>query len=204
MLELLWAKSSPWKSLRQHMLDVGACVEAYLSASSLVAILGTLAESWGCTREQAVNRSAYLCALHDIGKAHPSFQKGDAAAYERWKAAGAEALFFGCAAEGFRHEYYIAEIMEEIWGAWDWNWEAIRIFCRVLSLHHQKADPGASLWGRLKPAWRKMQIELADEMKHVFLPEDEMELPLHQDVICTLLSSIMILCDWVASSGPLQ
>ena len=82
-VQLLWAKSSPYKQLLSHMLDTGCCAFQYLSAKSSFSILNYLMTQWSYTREQVCSFVAYLACMHDIGKAMPWFQRNDEEQYNR-------------------------------------------------------------------------------------------------------------------------
>ena len=72
---LLWAKSNPNKYLLTHMLVTGCCAEAFLEAPSSCSALSFLTEQWHCEKQETIAFSAYVAALHDIGKAMPHFQR---------------------------------------------------------------------------------------------------------------------------------
>lgn len=61
---LLWAKSKPIHLLWRHTLDVAAVAEA-------------LWPRFGKLEDMPCAWAAYLCALHDVGKADPWFQNKD-------------------------------------------------------------------------------------------------------------------------------
>ena len=85
---LLWAKSNPHKSLPAHMIDVGVCVQVYLEAPSSEELLTFFAQQWRCSKRRAIQTAAYLCAVHDEGKAYPAFQGQDTNEAVRWTDAG--------------------------------------------------------------------------------------------------------------------
>ena len=103
-------------SLRTHLLTAGICARVYLHAPSSRVVLSYLCEKWDTTPDGAISRVSYLCAVHDIGKAHPSFQQKDPEWAGRIGAAGAELeLNRELFREKFRHEYYGAKVMKRIW-----------------------------------------------------------------------------------------
>ena len=121
----LWGKSEPVCSLRQHMIAVGACVTEYLLAPSMQMLLHRISE-WLCMPEsEAVNLMADVSSLHDIGKAHPSFQNYPGDDDEGWRI------------QNYRHEQFGAEVLRRQWIARGWNRHGVRFLAALVRLHHQ-------------------------------------------------------------------
>ena len=71
----LWAKSAPVKSLWHHMLDAGLCAAQLIEEQRFAGAVRRVAELFSLSPQEAKALIAYLCALHDSGKASPAFQK---------------------------------------------------------------------------------------------------------------------------------
>lgn len=197
----LWAKSNPYKSLLAHMVDSGCCAYQFLSASSSNAILSFLSQQWKCDTEAALSYCAYFTAMHDIGKAMPQFQRMDEGQFARLKDFGMGDLFSSIITESIRHEYFSARIMRRIWKARAVNRMLFEPYSCILSLHHQRIE-GDLINKKIPVAWQNLQDQLESEIREVFNTAKELPHPDNMDATCTLLTGLVILCDWVSSSGP--
>lgn len=197
---LLWAKSNPYMSLETHMMCVGICGQIYLTAPSSVHVLRFLADKWHCTEQQTINRVGYLFAMHDIGKCHPAFQMKDDTCLQRWKDAGYGEWFSKRdVCEGFRHEYWSERYVKDSWLQYGWDELAADVFSAVLRIHHQKSVENGKIRKPCKEGWIALCDELEQKMRLFFTP-DQFTLPDNTDAVCLLLSALLIVCDWVASS----
>lgn len=196
----LWAKSNPYKQLLAHMLDTGYCAIAFLSAPSSCSALSFLADQWHCAAEEALAFSAYLAALHDIGKATPQFQRQNEPWFEEMKSAGMGDLFSSQHIEKIEHEYFSARILERIWDEEEQIDMLYEPYARILSLHHQRKEKSSN-HPELHESWSEMQDALEAEVRKTFNPPDRLPRPDCMDAVCIFLTGLVILCDWVASSG---
>jgi len=206
MLEgLLWAKSDPHKSLKAHMIDTGMCALEYLSAPSSESLVVYLKGLWKCSQARVIKEAAYLCAVHDIGKAHPSFVRKSEAECLRWKNAGFDSYLKEREIDGFRHEHYGSRQLKKIWNrVLNADEERIQISSHAISQHHQKREKNKLYPIRNREVWEKAQEELERQIRSVFLPEGDMPQVIHMDAECMFLKGLIILCDWVASSKPFE
>lgn len=206
MLELVWAKSAPFKTLRAHMIDSGMCAMEYLKAPSSRCLVDFLQKMWSCTGDKAIGRAAYLCSLHDIGKCVKEWQKKESVRFEKWKEAGYEKLFQGIQNRNIRHEYYSADIVKKLWESEQsdcMSEEAMEFFSEILALHHQKNKSGTRYLG-YSEEWQGLHRKLEEEMRSLFIRDDFLSQPQHVDAVCIFLTGLVILCDWVASSKPFE
>ena len=132
---LLWAKSNPYKNLLTHMLETGCCAETFLTAPSSRSALSFLMEQWHCEKEEAIAFSAYLAALHDIGKAMPHFQRQNEYWYEQIKGTKLGNLLPSQPTEHIEHEHFSAKIMKDIWKKDKQNNRLYNSYACILSLH---------------------------------------------------------------------
>ncbi|MBR6186628.1 MAG: CRISPR-associated helicase Cas3' [Clostridia bacterium] len=197
---LLWAKSNPPKNLLTHMLETGCCAEAFLSAPSSRSALSFLTEQWHCEKEDAVAFSAYLAALHDLGKAMPHFQRQNEQWYEQVKGTELGDLLPAQPTERIEHEHFSALIIKDIWKKNKQKIRLYRPYACVLSLHHQRMDTTIRRLA-IPDAWVPIQEALEAEIRQAFNPPEHLMAPDCMDAVCVFLTGFVILCDWVASSA---
>ncbi len=202
-LHLLWAKSNPFMSLWTHSVCAGICTEVFLSSKSSAAILRYLSEELQESCEKTIQLVSYLASVHDIGKAHPAFQSKDKDRMNLLKAGLPDAFSANkmeIPVSSFRHEHYSAKVLRQIWKTKGYDRTVICEFASVISLHHQKPKDQHSLVDPVNKNWAAWQKELEDAMNHRFLKEAVFRKPIHTDAACMLISSLIILMDWVSSS----
>ena len=197
----LWAKSDPFVSLYTHMLCVGICAQELILAPSSECYLSFLKDSFGYDSGQVKNIIGYVCSLHDIGKAHPLFQRKAEKQYEQWKKGGFGSLFQNeIEIEPFRHEYYSGKILKRIWAESDIDPDASELFASIIELHHQKRKPR-----RIKEPkateWSFIQRQLECRMSDFFLNNTDLIFPHNTDATGMLITGILIIADWIASSS---
>lgn len=197
---LLWAKSNPYKQLLAHMLDTGYCAIAFLSAPSSSSALSFLTDQWHCTAKEALSFSAYIAALYDIGKAMPQFQRQNETRFAEMKSVGMVNLFPALYTEPIEHEYFSARILQRIWKKEKLDRKLSRSYSRILSLHHQRIEKSDSRLP-IPDSWIEMQDALEEEVRRTFNPPNHLLCPDCMDAVCIFLTGLVILCDWVASSG---
>ncbi len=190
-------------SLRTHSFCAGICAETLLSAHSSKMILSYLAEQFGMDPDSAIHIVSYLVSTHDLGKAHPAFQCKDKTLLQRLAEDAPE--YFGnspveVSSPSFRHEHYSSDVLRRIWKSRGYSREMILPLSTIASLHHQRPRGAQSRNSPRNKIWELMQDDLEHELSTVFLKQTPLVLQHHVDAVCTLISSIVILMDWVASS----
>lgn len=200
---LLWAKSDPYKSLLNHMIDVGYCAKALLSEGAASTCLPTIQGLTGLSQEQSIGFVMYLAALHDIGKSHPEFQKTAENLNEVNILQKANLLKVSGGKTRFRHEIYTGEVLTRIWQDQEiMPEEYSSLFSTILSMHHQgKSGGSTSILPSCLKQWHDMQEDLELEVRNIFSPS----IPLagsikHIDALATIIMGLVILSDWIASS----
>ena len=197
----LWAKSNPPMALRTHLICTGICAQMYLEAPSSQSILQFFQKSFESDRDAVIAIVGYLCAMHDIGKAHPAFQQRDRSGLDRIMECDASLFEQELAVTGsFRHEYYSGKAANRIWTRRGFDKKASRLLAYVLSQHHQK--PECRLPKPKNKQWEEIQDELEEELYSLFLCGQTLKKPIFADATCMLLLSLLIISDWVASSEP--
>ena len=199
-VNLLWAKSSPYKQLLSHMLDTGCCAVQFLQANSSRSIRDFLMQQLSYTADEVYSFVGYLAAMHDIGKAMPWFQRNNDEQFERLKSQGFENLFPAKYLNPIQHEYISARVFSRAWKKRKEQRRLYDSFAAVLFLHHQRRNNSQT--ERIPEEWVIIQDELEEIINRAFPVADHLPHPQNMDAIGILLSGLIILCDWVASSGP--
>jgi len=202
---LFWGKSTPYKSLIAHMVDVGCVTAALLKDGCFYQTGRFLSELLSIPNEEIVNTVSYLASLHDIGKCHPCFQnKNQEAKISVFLRDNQLLMNSGYANFGFRHEQYSGRIIRRIFSDNDVvSKRTMRAISKVLSMHHQRNDAGCfEVEEHNEKWWFEAQSRLEKIMYSVFQPSKiDIEICFHADAAFTLMLGIVILADWIAS-GP--
>ncbi|MBQ6348954.1 MAG: CRISPR-associated helicase Cas3' [Clostridia bacterium] len=183
----LWGKSEPFCSLSRHMMAVGACVMEYLGAASSKGILMRLSEWMGLDEYETIHTFGYIASAHDIGKANPGFQPYSGVREGTYRVLN------------YRHEQYGATRLKTMWKSRGWPRRQISLLTAVIRVHHQGKGMGYSE----KPVsaeWMALQDSLETRMWTLFKPVEKLPAFENADALGVLLSAVLILCDWVASS----
>ena len=197
----LWAKSAPVKSLWHHMLDAGLCAAQLIEEQRFAGALRRVAELFSLSPQEAKALIAYLCALHDSGKASPAFQKKDAALAAPFAQEGMISMLDK--AQGFRHERYGADCYEALGEELGIPPLVARVFASAIRLHHQGKHGHASAPKREKERWQAMGDELHRAIIEVFHPPlKQINTCGHCDAAVMALLPMIVLADWIASSEP--
>ena len=206
----IWAKTAPKKSLIDHMLETGIVTECLIDADGMYRpVLSRLSEITGCDNNKLSAKIVFICAIHDIGKAHPIFQGRDAETLEILRRKNLNQASFDTR---FRHEQYGANIFDRL-SADDVDIKNSDIISQIIRMHHQKEQKKNSDIDIIKiddkekaKKWRHIQKEIYDYIKNVFHFDNlnlinknisKSELFVVQNAIL----GIMITSDWIASNN---
>ena len=206
----IWAKTAPKKSLIDHMLETGIVTECLIDADGMYRpVLSRLSEITGCDNNKLSAKIVFICAIHDIGKAHPIFQGRDAETLEILRRKSLNQASFDTR---FRHEQYGANIFDRL-SAEDVDIKNSDIISQIIRMHHQKEQKKNSDIDIIKiddkekaKKWRHIQKEIYDYIKNVFHFDNlnlinknisKSELFVVQNAIL----GIMITSDWIASNN---
>lgn len=206
----IWAKTAPKKSLIDHMLETGIVTECLIDADGMYRpVLSRLSEITGCDNNKLSAKIVFICAIHDIGKAHPIFQGRDAETLEILRRKNLNQASFDTR---FRHEQYGANIFDRL-SAEDVDIKNSDIISQIIRMHHQKEQKKNSDIDIIKiddkekaKKWRHIQKEIYDYIKNVFR-FDNLNL-INKDinkselfVVQNAILGIMITADWIASNS---
>ena len=202
----LWAKTSPYRSLISHMIDTGKCAQSLLQLSPMAPVSDLLCSCLELPKESMIATVGFIAAMHDIGKCHPLFQAKDMR-----MPVCSELLECGMMhhdlrkddISGFRHEKYTESVMRRMYVELAENdfWDAV--FC-ALSLHHQGKNGGNSCKipsSCKESTWEELQNEINERLTEHFAPvlcTDMIHLE-EADAAVQMIMGITILSDWIAS-----
>ena len=199
--------AKPDVKLTDHCLDVGYIAMVLMEEGRAKETVNAISEYTGFDKETVINSIAWLCAVHDIGKAHPKF-------FEKL-AQNSEDLFeqlnflkekgiipknqIGTA--DFRHERYSRDIVQNYFRSQ--NIKNAKSFSRLLAFHHQgKTTAGFSdLIELTDENWVRAQNELfAIINQHWNLdPTFIGSYKTDCDGVKYSILSILVTADWIAS-----
>lgn len=208
----IWAKTTPKKSLINHMLETGIVAERLTDTNGIYhPVLNRLTEITGCDSDTLLAKVVFICAIHDIGKIHPTFQGRDEETLAMLKQEGLNQVSFDTR---FRHEQYGANIFDKL-STEDVDIKNSDIISQIIRMHHQKEQKKNSDIDIIKiddkekaKKWMHIQNEIYDYIKNVFQFDNlnlinknisKSELFVVQNAIL----GIMITSDWIASNNYL-
>lgn len=206
----IWAKTAPKKSLINHMLETGIVAKCLTDTNGIYhPVLNRLSEITGCDSDTLLTKIVFICAIHDIGKIHPTFQGRDEGTLEILKQEDLNQVSFDTR---FRHEQYGANIFDKL-SAEDVDIKNSDIISQIIRMHHQKEQKKNSDIDIIKiddkekaKKWMHIQNEIYDYIKNVFQFDNlnlinknisKSELFVVQNAIL----GIMITSDWIASNS---
>lgn len=206
----IWAKTAPKKSLINHMLETGIVAECLTDTNGIYyPVLSRLSEITGCDSDTLLTKIVFICAIHDIGKIHPTFQGRDEETLEILKQEGLNQVSFDTR---FRHEQYGANIFNRL-SVDDADMKNSDIISQIIRMHHQKEQKKNSDIDIIKiddkekaKKWRHIQNEIYDYVKNIFR-FDNLNL-INKNisksklfVVQNAILGIMITSDWIASNS---
>lgn len=206
----IWAKTSPKKSLINHMLETGIVAGCLADTNGIChPVLNRMSEITGFDSDTLLAKIVFICAIHDIGKIHPTFQGRDEETLEILKQEGLNQVSFDTR---FRHEQYGANIFNRL-SVDDADMKNSDIISQIIRMHHQKEQKKNSDIDIIKiddkekaKKWRHIQNEIYDYVKNIFR-FDNLNL-INKNisksklfVVQNAILGIMITSDWIASNS---
>lgn len=206
----IWAKTAPKKSLINHMLETGIVAGCLTDTNGIYhPVLNRLSEITGYDSDTLLAKIVFICAIHDIGKIHPTFQGRDEETLEVLRQENLNQMSFDTR---FRHEQYGANIFDRL-SVEDVDIKNSDIIAQIIRMHHQKEQKKNSDIDIIKiddkekaKKWRHIQNEIYDYVKNIFRFDNlnlinkninKSELFVVQNAIL----GIMITADWIASNS---
>lgn len=206
----IWAKTAPKKSLINHMLETGIVAGCLTDTNGIYhPVLNRLSEITGYDSDTLLAKIVFICAIHDIGKIHPTFQGRDGETLEVLRQENLNQMSFDTR---FRHEQYGANIFDRL-SVEDVDIKNSDIIAQIIRMHHQKEQKKNSDIDIIKiddkekaKKWRHIQNEIYDYIKNVFR-FDNLNL-INKDinkselfVVQNAILGIMITADWIVSNS---
>jgi len=201
MIEMFWGKSKPYKSLIHHMIDTGVTAKVLLVHANFRPVLDLLLRNSPMQQDDLLGVMSYISALHDIGKCHPSFQKGDPDSPVYDYLYKNDLLMPERVEKGFRHEKYTAMVIQRIFKEKDRASDrTTKTISRILGMHHQGKEGAAyEIWDKTE-WWLAQQDAIEEELYSLFKPKRiNLGSGAHVDAISMAVLGIVILADWIAS-----
>lgn len=198
----LWGKSSPYHPLFCHMLDVGCMMEALLKESVFSNILSKLSVLFNIDQEELAKLIVFLTTEHDIGKCHPLFLQKQRD-FPIVQELDLEHTLQPGDTRNYRHEEFaLLWICNLLKDKFHWEISPARLMGQIMASHHQHPR-GTDPFGCIdkKEWWNALQERLTDILyQTVSPPQVTCNLCSHHDIAGTLLLSLVILSDWIASN----
>lgn len=205
----LYAK--PDKKLLDHILEAGYMAECIMRYGRLKTTIEYFSNQFEIGKDELISSIVYLCALHDIGKAHPGFFKKIAEKYpEELSDLLNEMMDNGMICEEdeyIRHERYSREILCKRLMDFGIPKKTAEKYALIVAFHHQGKGNGVvdgefcyQSNGQRWEEWKIVQDAIISEVeKHwVFSPKMQ-KIKKGINGFTYLILSCMITCDWIVS-----
>lgn len=208
-LNELLAKIEPSVSLMNHLLETGYIAEALMTNGRMHNMIISIANKNNIDIKALINSICFLCAVHDIGKAHPKFiakmysQSVDADVLELYNSLLERHLISEEIDEDFRHERFSRDIIKKYFYDQGFDCHAER-YANLLAYHHQgKKSTNFTEQIELKDApWLKIHAEVLDKISAIWKFDPRLvncQKKISGITFC--ITSIIVLADWIASGS---
>lgn len=207
LINELYAK--PDVLLIDHILDVGYIAEALMKYGRAYTMIQAINKDTKIDFATLVNSIAWLCALHDIGKAHPKFVTKMYATstneklieiYENLKEKN---LVKDGDYSGFRHERFSRDILKDYFEE-NYYPEDTEIFANLVAYHHQGKD-ASDFSDRINlkdEDWTKAHKEIISQVNKIWNFDKSLGcISKNINGILYSILSIMVTADWIASGS---
>ena len=207
----LWAKYS--RSVGEaghhlllfHLMDVAAVAWVMWEEVLSAPLRRSLASRLGLSNEEAGRSIAFLCGLHDLGKASPSFQAKNAEYKNRLRAIGFD---FPERYKPPPHGVVTTSVLPEMLRSAGWSRENARQAAEAVGGHHGlfassfDLDDVRSSLGNGK--WTEVREDLFAELKRVVLhPTDRVPAAEFGKPNWIILAGLASVTDWIGSNVDL-
>lgn len=179
--------AKPTECLIQHMTNVGVLTRTMLTQSVLHSALVKLAKMTESGAEKdTLDFLTYIFAMHDIGKAHPEFQKNIRNQNKR--------------VGDFRHEVYGARVLREMLKSKGMGSRMAFLAASIIKNHHQKDEKGENpddeeFWSKIQRDNEKIINEHFPFSINITVKKE------CENGFGHLALGCLICCDWLASGN---
>lgn len=204
-LNELYAK--PDYLLLDHILDVGYIAEGLMKYGRAYTITKSISKITKVDFEKVVSSIAWLCALHDIGKAHPYFVTNmykdsyNEQLVELYESLLDRGLLDGKTKIGFRHERFSRDVLKKYFAQEDYPEEAEQ-FADLVAYHHQGKNENdfADTIKLSDINWLQAHNKIIDKVNSIWSIDKNFSQNTQfvNGVLYSILS-IMVTADWIAS-----
>lgn len=207
MLDYIYAKSNPDKTLLTHMIDSGCVAIELLKTNTFKSTFDYLYNKInykGKSIENFLSLIGFWVSLHDIGKCDIKFQCLMPTKDKFGLGFGETRIPELLEDQNFRHEIYGSERVKKLLDDCNFNNE----LSVVIYMHHQK--PNAKhhpemqykSWSDFKRKQELWQEDIIHELKKTFYGSGDIKCVdiIHKSAWWTVFSGLLILSDWLASS----
>ena len=203
----LYAK--PDYKLIEHILDVGYIAEGLMKYGRAYTMTKSISEHTNIDFDKVVNSISWLCALHDIGKAHPHFiskmyaNSSNEKLLELYDSLKERNLVQDGNYSGFRHERFSRDILKLYFSNEKYPIESEQ-FADLVAYHHQgKSENDFKDYIKLEDIeWIQIHDRIIDEVEKIW--KFDIDFSKNQNYINGVnysILSIMITADWIASGN---
>lgn len=217
---ILWAKADRFTAgvhrLIYHLIDVGTVTQILWERALVDALRVEIAAGLGLTIEEAGVFCSFVAALHDLGKASPTFQHHRSLSERMRRRFELERRAAGFSAvtsvhDPTPHQYVttLALKFEGLLEPYGFDPSLVRPIAQALGGHHG-TWPAAQLVMTFKSAdrgdstWQQVRRDLVAALVEVFAPPRQARLPedlTQRNRVLTLISALVSAADWLGSDA---
>jgi CRISPR-associated endonuclease/helicase Cas3 len=217
---VLWAKSDPFTGgvhrLIYHLIDVGKAAHGLWEQALPKPVRAEIAAGLSLSPDEAGTLCAFVAALHDLGKACPTFQHHRSLSERMRRRFEIERRAAGFSQvisvhDPTPHQYVTTQALklEGLLEPFGFDPSVVRQIAQALGGHHG-AWPAAQLLMTFKATdrgddtWQQARRDIVAALLDVFAPPRQARLPddlTQRNRILTLISALVSVADWLGSDA---
>ena len=191
--------------LIDHLLDVGCIAEVLMQSGRAHSMVQAISENTGLTTDMLINSISWLCAVHDIGKAHPDFiskmYSNSTDLTDLFNSLLDRKLATEKYNQAFRHERFSRTIVQNFFNAKGYPEEAV-CFSGLLAYHHQgkTVNDFSDSIHLDNPEFTNIHQQIFTIINKEWIFDKSLCQHYSNAVLYSILS-IMVTADWIASGS---